>query len=153
MKGGALGASVCISNGEVIMLTGKTNITAGLFFLAAFMLYGFFLIYMRDFAPGKEQWIAQYATGDHFQSRLSHVHGNLFALLNIVVGLVMLKFRLPAGTEKGISALALTGMLMPIGILSETLFGAPPIFVMVGGVSMVIAMLWLAIAVWKAPSA
>ncbi len=132
------------------MPNGKTNITAGLLFLAAFMLYGFFLIYMRDFAPGKEQWIAAYATGDHFQSRLAHVHGNLFALLNIVTGFVLMKFRLPAGTERGVSALTLTGMLMPLGILSETLFGAPPIFVLIGGVSMVAAMLWLGLAVWKA---
>lgn len=36
------------------MSHGKINIVTGLLFLAAFMLYGFVLIYLRDFAPGKE---------------------------------------------------------------------------------------------------
>ena len=31
----------------------KRNMAAGFFFLAAFMIYGFVLIYLRDFAPGK----------------------------------------------------------------------------------------------------
>ena len=45
---------------------GKNNIAAGFLFLAGFMLYGFVLIYLRDFAPGKEAWIAQYSMGKHF---------------------------------------------------------------------------------------
>jgi hypothetical protein len=28
------------------------------------MLYGFILIHLRDFAPGKEQWLADYAVGN-----------------------------------------------------------------------------------------
>jgi len=40
------------------------------------MLYGFILIYLRDFAPGKETWIADYAVGMYFKSRLAPVHGN-----------------------------------------------------------------------------
>lgn len=129
------------------MFTGKSNISAGFLFLTLFMLYGFFLIYLRDFAPGKEQWIADYGVGTHFESRLAHVHGNLFALLNIAVGLVLL--RLPLSSTRWISALALAGMLMPLGILAEVLFGVPPIFVIVGGLSMVLAMGWLSFAVWQ----
>lgn len=60
------------------MMEGKRNIAAGFLFMAAFMVFGFILIYLRDFAPGKESWIANYATGKHFESRLAHVHGNLF---------------------------------------------------------------------------
>ena len=63
---------------------GKRNIAAGLFVLAGFMALGFFLIYMAHLAPSSEQWAAQYATGDHLETRMAHVHGNLFALLNIV---------------------------------------------------------------------
>ncbi len=133
------------------MLTGKLNIAAGFLFLTLFMLYGFLLIYLRDFAPGKEQWIADYAVGKHFESRLAHVHGNLFALLNIVVGLVLLRLPLSA-SRAWISGLALAGMLMPLGILAELLFGAPPIFVLAGGASMVIAMGWLAFAAWRMDS-
>ena len=130
------------------MLTGKTNIVTGFGFLALFMLYGFVLIFLRDFAPGKEQWIADYAVGKHFESRLAHVHGNLFALINIAVGLALL--RIPASrSARWISGLALLGLLMPLGILAEVLFGAPPILVMAGGISMVAAMIWAAAHFWQ----
>ncbi len=131
------------------MFTGKSNITAGLLFLASFMVYGFVLIYLRDFAPGKEQWIADYGIGKHFESRLAHAHGNLFALLNIAVGLILLRLPIKKKTASMISLLGLMGMLMPIGILSEVLFGVPPLLVIVGGVSMTMTMLWLGLTVWR----
>lgn len=127
-------------------MQGKKNIAAGFLFLAAFMVYGFVLIYLRDFAPGKEAWIADYAVGKHFESRLAHVHGNLFAFINIVVGYLLL--RLPVGTTsaKAISWLTLAGMLMPLGIFSEVVFGLPPALVLVGSISMVAAMIWFGVA-------
>ena len=131
------------------MTNGRTNIIAGLLFLAGFMIYGFVLIYLRDFAPGKEQWIANYSVGKHFESRLAHAHGNLFALINIAVGLVLLRLHVPRYSARWISTLALAGMLMPLGILSEVLFSVPPVFVIVGGLSMIAAMLWLGVAVWR----
>ena len=131
------------------MSAAKKNIAVGLLFLAAFMLYGFVLIYLRDFAPGKEQWIANYAFGKHFESRLAHVHGNLFALVNIAVGLVLLRFPLPEATDRWISWLGIAGLLMPLGILSEVLFSVPPVLVIVGGISMVVCMGWLGFATWR----
>ena len=125
---------------------GKNNIAAGFLFLAGFMLYGFVLIYLRDFAPGKEAWIAQYSMGKHFESRLAHVHGNLFAFINIVVGYLLLRLPIGATAAIGISWLTLAGMLMPLGIVAELLFGVPPALVIVGGVSMVAAMLWFGVA-------
>jgi len=121
---------------------GKKNIAAGFLFLAAFMAYGFVLIYLRDFAPDKAQWIAEYAVGKHFESRLAHVHGNLFAFINIVVGYLLLRLPIRVFASKWVSWLTLTGMLMPLGILAEVLFGAPPVLVLVGGIAMVVAMAW-----------
>ena len=125
---------------------GKYNIAAGLLFMAGFMIYGFILIYLRDFGPNKEQWIAEYSTGKHFEARLAHVHGNLFAFLNIVIGFLLVKLPYQSKTAKWVSWLALLGMMMPIGILSEFLLGAPPIFVLLGGVCIVVAVTWLGIA-------
>ncbi len=130
-------------------MTGRTNIAAGLLFLAGFMLYGFFLIYLRDFAPGKEQWIADYAVGKHFESRLAHVHGALFALINIVVGLVLMRLPVQQSAARWIAGLTLTGMLMLLGILSEVVFSVPPLLVIVGGISMVAAVAWLGIILWR----
>lgn len=129
------------------MRHGKANTAAGLLFMAGFMVFGFVLIYLRDFAPGKEQWIAEYAIGKHFESRLAHVHGNLFAFLNIVVGYLLLRLPFHKATSKWVSRLALAGMLMPVGILAEVLLGVPPIFVLIGGISMVVAIAWLGLAV------
>ena len=36
---------------------GRKNISAGLFAMAFFMAHGFLLVFLRDFAPGKADWI------------------------------------------------------------------------------------------------
>lgn len=134
-------------------MQGRKNIAAGFLFLAGFMIYGFILIYLRDFAPGKEQWIADYAVGRHFESRLAHVHGNLFAFINIVVGYLLLRLPLGAAAARAISWLALAGMLMPLGIVAELAFGAPPLLVLAGGVSMVAAMIGFGVAALRLDAA
>jgi len=125
---------------------GKKNISIGLLVLASFMLYGFLLIYLRDFAPNKVEWIAGNADGAHFESRLAHVHGNLFAFLNIILGYLLLKLDLTEKSKKWISILLLIAILMPLGIVAELAFGAPPIFVLIGAISAVVAVAWFGIA-------
>ncbi len=131
------------------MNPGKRNISVGLFVMAAFMAYGFLLIYLRDFAPGKEAWIAEYSVGKHFEARLAHVHGNLFAFLNIVIGYLLWRLPVPGATGRWVSGLALAGLLMPLGIVAELVLGAPPIFVLVGAVAMVAAVALLGVAVTR----
>jgi hypothetical protein len=60
--------------------------------MGLFMAYGFLLIYLRDFAPGKEEWVNSYSIGKYFESRLAHVHGNLFAFQNIIIGFLFSLF-------------------------------------------------------------
>jgi len=130
-------------------MNGKNNIAVGFFVMGLFMLYGFFLIYLRDFAPDKQAWIDSYSVGKHFETRLAHVHGNLFAFLNILIGYLLLHFRDELKNVKVISWLALVGLLMPIGILAEVYFGAPPILVLVGAISIIISVMWLGFAFYK----
>jgi len=130
-------------------MSGKNNLSAGFLFMGLFMAYGFLLVYLRDFAPGKEEWIAQYSFGKHFESRLAHVHGNLFAFLNIVIGYLLVHFNNRLKHIKTISLLALVGMLMPLGILAEIYFGAPPVFVLIGAMAMTTAVIWLGISFLK----
>lgn len=113
------------------------------------MAYGFLLIYLRDFAPGKEEWINSYSTGKHFESRLAHVHGNLFAFLNILIGYLLLHFQTRLRNVKTVSMLALTGLLMPLGILAEVYLGAPPVFVLMGAMAMTASVLWLGVSFLK----
>ena len=98
------------------------------------------------FTSGKETWIADYAVGKHFEARLAHVHENLFAFINIVTGYLLVKLPIHPGSARAISWLTLTGMLMPVGILSEVLFGLPPVLVLIGGVSIMVAMAWFGVA-------
>lgn len=128
------------------MNNGKNNIALGFLVMGGFMAYGFLLIYLRDFAPGKEDWIANYSSGKHFESRLAHVHGNLFAFLNIVIGYLLLRFKNELANVKTISWIALIGLLMPIGILAEVYLGLPPYLVLVGAIAMTTSVIWLGIA-------
>ncbi len=124
---------------------GRLNIRTGLWVMAGFMLYGFLLIYLRDFSPDKAAWIAGSDDGAHFEARLAHVHGNLFSLLNIVFGLVLLNIKMPENIAKWASWTALGGLLMPIGILSELYLGLAPFLVVIGGISIFISTVLLAI--------
>lgn len=124
-------------------MNGKNNIAIGFLTMGFFMAYGFLLIYLRDFAPDKEAWVNSYSLGKHFESRLAHVHGNLFAFLNILIGYLLLRFEAQLSNVKTISWLALTGLLMPIGILSEVYFGLPPALVLIGAIAMTASVLWL----------
>lgn len=125
---------------------GKNNIAIGFLIMGGFMLYGFLLIYLRDFAPDKQAWIDGYSSGKHFESRLAHVHGNLFAVLNVIIGYLLLHFHGKLNHSKAISWLALTGMLMPVGILAEVYLGAPPVLVLVGAIAMTASVIWLGIS-------
>lgn len=130
-------------------MNGKSNMAIGFLVMGLFMIYGFILIYLRDFAPGKEEWANSYSIGKHFESRLAHVHGNLFAFLNILIGYLLLHFNDKLNNVKSISWLALTGLLMPIGILSEVYFGLPPVLVLIGAIAMTASVIWLGVSFLK----
>ncbi len=130
-------------------MRGKYNISIGFLVMGLFMLYGFLLIYLRDFAPDKVAWIESYSIGKHFESRLAHVHGNLFAFLNILIGFLLIHFKNQLNNTNKISTIALIGILMPLGILAEIYLGLPPIFVLIGAIAMTTAVLWLGIEFYK----
>lgn len=124
-------------------MNGKNNIAIGFLTMGLFMAYGFLLIYLRDFAPDAKEWADSYSNGKHFESRLAHVHGNLFAFLNILIGYLLIHFREKLKHVTAISWLALTGLLMPIGILAEVYLGLPPALVLVGAMAMTASVIWL----------
>ncbi len=128
---------------------GKKNISTGLLFLAVFMAYGFLLIYLRDFAPNKVEWVANSHTGDHFEAKLAHVHGNLFALLNIILGYLLMNLNIREKAKKWISILLLVGLLMPLGIVAELLLGVPPALVLIGAIAAVTGVAWFGIELFK----
>lgn len=131
------------------MLIGRKNLIAGFWVMATFMFLGFILVYLRDFAPGAQEWAAQYATGKHFETRLAHVHGTLFGFLNIVIGYLLFQIRICRKGARVISISALLGVLMPFGILGEVILGTSPIFVLIGAASMTFSMILFGFAIFK----
>jgi hypothetical protein len=127
-------------------MNGKNNIAIGFLIMGGFMLYGFLLIWLRDFAPDKEAWVDSYSVGKHFESRLAHVHGNLFAVLNVIIGYLLLHFHGKLNHSRTISWLAMAGLLMPVGILAEVYFGVPPALVLVGAIAMTASVIRLGIS-------
>lgn len=130
-------------------MEGKKNIVGGLFAMTLFMIYGFLLIYLRDFAPNAAEWAAAYGNGKHFEARLAHVHGNLFAFLNIVIGYLLFKLDIQIEKKKVISWLGIIGLLMPVGIVLELVISASPVFVLIGAVSMTASIFMLGYNVMK----
>ena len=130
-------------------MNGKNNIAIGFIVMGLFMAYGFLLIYLRDFAPNAKEWAESYSIGKHFEARLAHVHGNLFAFLNILMGYLLLHFKDKIKNTKIISWLALTGLLMPIGILAEIYLGLPPYLVIVGATAMTVSVVWMGMSFLK----
>lgn len=127
-------------------MNGKNNIAIGFITMGLFMAYGFLLIYLRDFAPDAKEWAESYSIGKHFEARLAHVHGNLFAFLNILMGYLLMHFKDKIQHTKAISWLALAGLLMPVGILAEVYLGLPPYLVLLGAVSMTVSVVWMGIS-------
>lgn len=130
-------------------MNGKYNISFGLITMGLFMLYGFALIYLRDFAPDAKEWAESYPIGKHFESRLAHVHGNLFGLVNLVIGYLLLQFSDRLSNVKMISILALLGILMPFGILGEVYLNLPPVLVLIGAITMTASVFLLGISFFK----
>ncbi len=134
------------------LASGRWNLSVGLLGLAMFMVYGFVLIYLRDFAPDHAQWAADYGIGKHFESRLAHVHGALFSLLNLVMGMVLSHLHVSERSRAGIAGLTLAGLLMPLGIVAELLLGAPPYLVLVGALAILGAFSWAGVAALENPA-
>ena len=128
---------------------GMKNLIVGLWTMGAFMFLGFVLVYLRDFAPNAAEWAAQYGIGKHFETRLAHVHGTLFGFLNIVIGFLLYQLPVCARGTRIVSWLSLGGILMPVGILGEVVLGSSPILVLLGAVSMTLAMVLYGAALFK----
>ncbi len=134
-------------------MEGRKNVGWGFVFLGLFMAIGFFLGYMHDLAPQRAQWIADFASGPHFEARVAHAHGGLFGLINVAVGLVLLKLPIPQPRARRISWLALAGLLMPVGVLLHVLLAVPPALVLIGGLCLIAATLWLGLEALRIKSA
>ena len=72
-----------------------------------------------------------------------------------MIGFVLARGSGALKLRKWAAALSLAGLLMPVGILAEVLFGASPVFVLLGALSAVAGMATtgvVALKTWQAPA-
>lgn len=93
--------------------------------------------------------VNSYSFGKHLQTRLAHVHGNLFAFLNILIGYLLLRFGGILKNVRAISLLALVGLLILIGILIEEYLSLSPILVLIDAIAITASVIWLGFAFLK----
>ncbi len=112
------------------------------------MLSGYLLVYMNDFAAGQALKESLGEKGYEL-TVIAHAHGNLFALINIIIGLLLNKFDVETGACRGIALLGLLGFLMPLGILGKVFLNLPPIIIFFGEISMIGAFAWLLVKILR----
>ncbi len=130
------------------MKKGKLSIVIGIVGLLLFMLSGYLLVYMNDFAAGQALKESLGEKGYEL-TVIAHAHGNLFALMNIIIGILLNKFDVETGACRGIAVLGLLGFLMPLGILGKVFLNLPPIIIFFGEISMIGAFAWLLVKILR----
>jgi len=127
------------------------NVVVGLALLVVFMLSGFLLVFLHDTAAG-QAIVERIGEENYHLLVVAHTHGNMFALINVIVGLVVSHFGLQGGTVRWASILALLGFLMPVGIFLKVFVGFPPPLILLGDLSMLSAVALLTWAAWRGGS-
>jgi len=128
------------------MRNGKVSILGGIIGLVLFMLSGYIFVYIHDFPTGESfrNWL-----GDEGYEllKIAHAHGNLFSILNILIGILLNRFQLDEKSSRWITVLGLLGLLMPAGIMARVFLGAPAVFILLGEIGIITAFVWLGLAI------
>lgn len=122
-------------------MIGKKNIVFGLFYLVATLALG---MYLSSRLGGDPAWMESRTRA---VLTAGHGHGNLEALLNIVLGYLLCRLSLHGGLAKAASWLLLAGAVLHSGMLYLTGLGVPlaASLTPVGAISLVLAVLLMAI--------
>lgn len=119
----------------------RKNIIAGIAVLVFFLVLG---AYLKSQIGSSEEWMKSM---QHGLWKAAHVHGTIFGILNILLGILIATFSLDGGLVKAASILALVGLIfMPFGLF---LWGISPLFQFmspIGGFSMIISWVLTGIA-------
>ncbi len=130
-------------------MTGKHNIVVGLLALSFYMMAGLMLIYFYDVSIHDNLYIQGYQ--DSKSSQVALMIGFMFPVLNIIIGLILVRFPFKEKAKRFISAVALFGLLTPLGILMKGANAYYPILIVVGVIAMVFSMIYFALQLLKIP--
>lgn len=130
-------------------MTGKHNIVIGLLALSFYMMAGLILIYFYDVSLHENLYIQGYQ--DSKSSQVALMVGFMFPVLNIITGLILVRFPFSEKAKRFISTVAFFGLLTPLGILMKGGNEYYPILIVIGVIAMVFSMTYFALQLLKIP--
>ena len=118
----------------------RKNIITGIAVLVFFLVLG---AYLKSQIGSGEEWMKSMR---HGMWKAAHVHGSIFGMLNILLGLLIGAFSLNGGLVRAASLLAVAGAIfMPFGLFLTGVASAFKVLTPVGGLAMIGA--WVLIGV------
>lgn len=127
----------------VTIMIGKKNMVFGFFYFVLTMGLGMYLA-LKAGSSHEQTVITQ-----HEMLHMAHVHGNVEALLNVILGYLICRLALNSGIAKAVSVLLLIGMVFHSGMLylGGLGVGFAAFLVPVGTVALMVSMLLIGIGV------
>lgn len=127
-------------------MVGKKNIVFGLFYLVLTLALGMYL--SNRLGAGDPEWLAGKVRA---VLRAGHGHGNLEALLNIVLGYLLVRLAIQPSLAKAASILLIVGALFHSGMLYLAGLGVQQAAMLtpVGAVSLLLAVLLIGVGVLR----
>lgn len=126
-------------------MTGKKNMVFGFFYFVLTLGLGMYLSNKMGSGP---EWLA---SSQHKALKAAHVHGNVEALLNVIIGYLLCRLTLDSWIAKAASALLIIGAVFHSGMLYLGGLGAGFAFSLapVGAIALVISMFLMGLGVFK----
>lgn len=128
-------------------MTGKKNMVFGLFYLTLTLALGMYL--SNRLGTGDPEWLQSQARAI---LRSAHAHGNLEAVLNIVLGYLLVRLGFEMWIARAVSILLIIGAVFHSGMLYLGGLGlvAAAKLTPIGAFSLLLAVLLAGIGVWRA---
>jgi len=130
-------------------MTGKQNIIGGLIAMSGYMIIGLLFLYFYDFTIHENLYEIDNMTGK--ASEILVMIGFMFPVLNIIIGLTLLRFPFAERSKKFISNISLIGLIVPLGIFLKQYEILSSAMIVIGTTAMIFALLIFALRLLSAP--
>jgi len=130
-------------------MTGKQNIIGGLIAMSGYMIIGLLFLYFYDFTIHENLYQIDNITGK--ASEILVMIGFMFPVLNIIVGLVLVRFPFAERSKKFISRVALIGLIVPLGIFLKQYEIISNTLILIGTTAMIFSLLIFALKLLTIP--
>lgn len=131
-------------------MTGKQNIIGGLIAMSGYMILGLLFLYFYDFTIHENLYEIDKTTGK--ASEILIIIGFMFPVLNIIIGLILVRFPFAERSKKLISRVSLIGLVVPLGIFLKQYENLSNILILIGTAAMIFSLLVFALKLISAPN-